>query len=252
MAADFGLAVVGGVLLVWIYLAGVTIVKARHRVASVLVVLVLIAQAYRNLDLQGQNAAAAATHTQELKKLREAHVKEIKNLGEDMQRNFDLQAEGLRKLSRERGREIRRTPTVEKPQKPAVESKPQEAATITAEVRVDGDPRIAAQQVARIRVTTNPAVSTNEAAPYAIEVILQTDVTIQNPAFVIKTDGEIHDGTITPRGTTSVMMNVRWGLSNDRHAFFFSYSYPAFSPDMPIVIRLVSKSPLKIIGVDRL
>jgi type IV secretory pathway VirB10-like protein len=103
--------------------------------------------------------------------------------------------------------------------------------------------------VGHVRFTTAPEVSTSDAAPYALRVVLQTDVTIQNPAFAVRCECDLVDGRLSG---LPVMMNVRWGVSTDRHAFLFSFSFPSFSPETPLSMILQSKTPIRILGVERL
>ena len=115
---DFVLTLVLSPLLAWLYLAGVTTVNARHKIGCAFVAIVFVAQGYRAWDLQVQNAAQAEAHTVELKKIRETHGHELQKLREDMQHNHDLQMEGIRKLSGEPGREVKATPSDQKPVEP--------------------------------------------------------------------------------------------------------------------------------------
>ena len=243
---DAVLGLSGAAILGWLTLAGVTLLKRRHKIGLVVLFLILCAQAIRGVILQNANTSLQEAHAQETKQAAETHRRELAAITDELKK-VNLQLEGLRQLRSAPAR----PPAPAAPHPPELPAK--EGTAVESHVPVDRSSPVLAQQQANVRITTRPGVSTIKGAPYALEVVLQTDVTIPNPAFAIKTDGEIFDGTVTAGGGPMIiMMNLRWSISSDRKAFFFSYGYPALSPEAPATIRLYSVSPIKVIGFERL
>lgn len=103
--------------------------------------------------------------------------------------------------------------------------------------------------VNEIRFTERRTDSPKKEVPYALQVIIQTSVTIQPAAFRIECDGEIADGSFFVSGQP-VLMNVR--TTQDANTFSLSFGLPAFTPESSIVATLLSKSPIRVKRVTRL
>lgn len=102
--------------------------------------------------------------------------------------------------------------------------------------------------VSEIRFTERRTDSPKKEFPYALQVIIQTNVTIQPTAFKIECDNEIAEGSFFVSGQ-SALMNVRWGT--DHNVFFFSFGYPPFMPESSVVATLLSKSPIRVKRIER-
>jgi hypothetical protein len=90
--------------------------------------------------------------------------------------------------------------------------------------------------------------SSNANAPYELQVIIETDVPIQNAGFRIECDGPIIDGQFFVTGQP-IMMNVR--TTKEDKAFVFSFGYPTFTPQSPIVVTLLSKTQIKVTKIEK-
>jgi len=103
--------------------------------------------------------------------------------------------------------------------------------------------------VQHLQISQKRTVSTDPSAPYALQVILQTSVTGPSPtAFMLETNGDIESGGIFVSGQ-SVMMQVATGVQPDRRHFFFSFAFPSFTPENPIVVTLLSKTDIQVVGI---
>jgi hypothetical protein len=104
--------------------------------------------------------------------------------------------------------------------------------------------------VEHVRFSSRRVASTNDATPYALQVVIQTDTTMQPVSLALETDAEISEGKFFIAGQ-AVMMNMRQGLSEDKHVFLFSFGYPQFTPESPIVVTLFSKSDLRVTALKK-
>jgi hypothetical protein len=127
-------------------------------------------------------------------------------------------------------------------------SKPTPAAKPTHQVQ-PSQPQL--PQLAHVKFVQRDVVSTDQNAPYAIQVIIQTDETIASPYFAIVCDSKVEKGDFFVTGQ-GVMMNVMFGTSKDGRAFIFKFGFPAFTPDSPIVVTIRSKAPIRAIGLQDL
>lgn len=93
----------------------------------------------------------------------------------------------------------------------------------------------------------------NSDAPYAVQGTIQTDELIQNVHLQIECDAPIEryetrlaDETI---GLIAVNVRVLDGLSGPKRVYEFTLATPAFAPEMPIVVKLGSTQPIRIVGL---
>lgn len=99
-----------------------------------------------------------------------------------------------------------------------------------------------------IRVTQRNVRPSTPDAPYELQVIIETEVLMNNAGFSIECDGPIVDGRFFVTGQP-VMMNVRTTKANS--TFAFSFGYPPFTPQSPIVVTLVSKTQIKATKIEQ-
>jgi hypothetical protein len=105
--------------------------------------------------------------------------------------------------------------------------------------------------VQHLQVSQRRTASTDNTSPFALQVILQTDVTGPSPtAFMLETNGDIDSGSFFVSGQ-SVMMRVAYGVQADKRHFYFSFAFPQFAPETPIVVTLLSKTDIRLVGVAK-
>jgi hypothetical protein len=92
-----------------------------------------------------------------------------------------------------------------------------------------------------------PAGATGPA--YAKQVIVQTDQNSQPTVLQVEADKEIKSGRFFIAGQP-VMMNVRTRVSGN--TFTLGFGYPAFTPENPVVVTLLSDQQLEIKSVKRI
>ncbi len=92
--------------------------------------------------------------------------------------------------------------------------------------------------------------STRDDAKFALQLIIQTDTPSQPTAFLIETSGDMVDGEFFVAGQP-VMMGVSYGVQADKRHFYLRFQYPAFTPEAPIVVTLLSKSDMVVTSVSR-
>jgi hypothetical protein len=100
-----------------------------------------------------------------------------------------------------------------------------------------------------IHYTTRRAPSVNPAAPYGLQVVIQTDVTIQPVSVGVTCDGEIEDAKAFVAGV-GVMMAMAQGYSQDRKTFLLRFQYPSITPSNPLIVTLFSKTPIRVSKVE--
>lgn len=115
-------------------------------------------------------------------------------------------------------------------------------------IRQKPEPGLPPAVVSEIRFTERRTDSPKKEFPYALQVIIQTNVAIQPAAFKIECDGELAEGSFFVAGQPA-LMNVRFGTSGN--VFVLSFGMPAFTPESSIVATLLSKSPIRVKRVER-
>ena len=99
--------------------------------------------------------------------------------------------------------------------------------------------------VKRISFTQEPTNSSRPDAPYAVKVVIQTNVKIQPVLFSLRCDADIIEGKVGMIGN-SVFFNS--GNEYGRHIFGFHFSND-FLPETPITVTLMSASPIKVLTI---
>jgi hypothetical protein len=100
-------------------------------------------------------------------------------------------------------------------------------------------------QIAQRRVP-----STKPESPYGLQVVIQTDTTVENTGLELDFDGEIDEGDFFIAGQGAMML-VRSRLTPDRKGYIFGFEYPNWTPDHPIVATILSKQSVQTIGVRK-
>jgi hypothetical protein len=112
-------------------------------------------------------------------------------------------------------------------------------------------PQLPPAVVEHLRFAERRVPSTQSAYPYALEVVIQTDVAVENAALEIDFDGEIEKGDFFLAGQ-GVMMLVRSGITQDRKGFILGFGFPTWTPEHPIVATILSKQPVRVVGIKAL
>ena len=141
----------------------------------------------------------------------------------------------------------------EPPTRPEPKPKPEPRSEPPSKAEPEPAPRepLGPPTVEHVRITQRRAPSNKADAPYGLQVILQTDTTIQPAAFKIDCDGQISEGRFFVAGQAA-MMSVAHGLSEDKKTFQFSFRFPPFTPESPIVVTLLSKTDIRVTKVERI
>lgn len=105
------------------------------------------------------------------------------------------------------------------------------------------------QRVARIRYEERQSPSSVDWAPHSLQVIIRTDVPIENAGFKIECSGVIHNGRFSVVGHV-VMKNVRQEIIGGT-TFSFKFDSPAFTPDSPIIVSLLAKSAIRVNRIEQ-
>lgn len=124
----------------------------------------------------------------------------------------------------------------------AIERRPVETARVTpAPTR--------APEVRKINYTERPAPSDDPALPYGQQVIVQTSVTSQPTYLQVQFDVPVEKTQFFVAGQAS-LMNVLEAHSNGGKMYLLSFGFPAWTPEAPIVVSVLSKQPAKVVGIS--
>ncbi len=100
-----------------------------------------------------------------------------------------------------------------------------------------------------ISYTERRIPSSDPEASYGLQIVIQTDATIQPVAFAIFFDGPISKAEDFMAGA-SVRMGYKTKLLQDRQAYAFSYTLPPFNPQNPIVVTILSKAAIRVKSIE--
>lgn len=114
------------------------------------------------------------------------------------------------------------------------------------EVKVPPPPTI----VPNVTMTQRRVPSRNPLTPYVLQVIIQTDASIEPASFVIDCDAEIESATFFVTGQIA-LVNERHELSADKKAFALRFGAPPFTPETPIVVTLVSRTDVRVSAIRK-
>ncbi|MGA2465468.1 MAG: hypothetical protein ABSH06_14070 [Thermodesulfobacteriota bacterium] len=183
--------------------------------------------------------------TQDINNLRQNIVNDLKqSITNDLRQDLNNLTNEIKAIAN-----FLQTPSKTVKIKPSLEAPPVTTTpptSTTAQNKISLGPEI----VQHIQVSQGRTVSNRDDAPYALQVILQTDVSTQPTAFMIETDGDIEDGRFFLVGQ-AVMMSVGYGVQPDKRHFYLGFAFPAFTPPSPIVITLLSKTDIRVIAVRK-
>lgn len=105
--------------------------------------------------------------------------------------------------------------------------------------------------VRHIRYTERRTPSDKPQFPYALQVIVQTDVSIQPVALEIECEDEVNDLSFFV-ASQSVYFTVSQGFGGPKHnVAFLRFTFPPLTPESPLVVTLFSKKDIRVLGVKR-
>jgi hypothetical protein len=226
--------------------AHISATKSWHHVAAYilgpLAVVLILVQAYRNHSLQTENFHAQEEHRKAQIAL-QSDVAALRNQVKELARGV-VRASGSAVTAFPRTAPPSSVETQRQAGKP--EMKP-ESKSERPTLYVEGSKSLT--PVARTTVTTRPAVGTR-VYPHATQVILETDLPVQNPEFNIGCVCEIYDARVFIAGEPTIW-DLKTSLSVNRSELTVSFSSPAFSPGSPVIVTLFSKSPFLAVSAYR-
>lgn len=123
-----------------------------------------------------------------------------------------------------------------------------EAKPIEVKVHGGAEPRIEPPILVGMRFTQHRVASDKPEMPYGLEVVVQTDTTIQPVAIVIECNGEISEGH-AGLGAGAYTKTKQGVLVDHPNWFLLSWETPAFTPSTPIRATLFSKGPIRAVSV---
>jgi hypothetical protein len=105
--------------------------------------------------------------------------------------------------------------------------------------------------VEHIRIVQRRAASSDPNAKYGLQVVMQTDTTIQPVAFRVEFDQEISNPEAFIVGEGAYTM-FGTAFSNDHKAFLFSFHTPAFTPNSSLIVAVQSKYDVRVVKVEKI
>jgi hypothetical protein len=105
--------------------------------------------------------------------------------------------------------------------------------------------------VEHVRMIQRRAASNDEQAPFGLQAVLQTDVTIQPVAFKVDFNEAISNPNVFIVGEGAYTM-MATTISADRKSFLFSFHSPAFTPSASLVVSVQSKYDVRVTNVEKI
>lgn len=97
--------------------------------------------------------------------------------------------------------------------------------------------------VENTRLIQKPTISDNPQYPYGLQVIIQSNITLQPIEFGLECSGEIGDFNFFIAGQ-GAYMNVRKKIEDNILAFGFNF--PPLSPENSLVVTILSKTQIRV------
>lgn len=102
-----------------------------------------------------------------------------------------------------------------------------------------------------LRYTQRRVASPKTEAPYALEITIQASATIQPVGLLIECDGPIQEGSFHVVGQGIYTMTSSGVVENNPNQFFLKFSSPPLTPQTPLVVKLLSKSAIRVEQIRR-
>ncbi|MBN2319778.1 MAG: hypothetical protein JXR49_11900 [Acidobacteria bacterium] len=103
--------------------------------------------------------------------------------------------------------------------------------------------------VEKIIWVIKPISSTKPESPFALEIVIQTNVIIENPHFIIKCTDIIDSGNFYYPGA-NVYTIKEWSIHNN--SYEFSLATPAFTPKKSLIVNLFSKNKIYVLDITHI
>lgn len=102
--------------------------------------------------------------------------------------------------------------------------------------------------VQHLRFTERRVASDRPESPYALQVIIQTDVDVERPRIELEFTGSVEDGGFFVAGQSITIMK-RWQLAEQHLGARLAFDFPKWTPDAPIVVTVWSKQEVHVVAV---
>jgi hypothetical protein len=103
-----------------------------------------------------------------------------------------------------------------------------------------------------IRIASQKQVPSDDPSlPFALEVVVQTDVDIVPVKLAVLCDGPIGKGNAGFEGGGAYTMVTQGLADGNDHIFVTKWETPAWTAQRPIIVRLSSRSAIRVIGLSR-
>jgi hypothetical protein len=113
------------------------------------------------------------------------------------------------------------------------------------------EPQLPPPLVRNLVFTQRRAPSTDPRFPYGLQVIIQSNINIQPVGFAFVCDGEISKVDFFVAGQ-GAYFNVLTGISGDKkNVGLVKFSFPALTPETPLVVTLLSKTDVRVVEVQQ-
>lgn len=105
--------------------------------------------------------------------------------------------------------------------------------------------------VEHVRLIQRRAASNDEQAPFGLQALIQTDVTIQPVAFKVDFNEVISNPSVFIVGEGAYTM-MATTISGDGKSFLFSFHSPAFTPSSSLVVSVQSKYDVRVTKIEKI
>ena len=106
--------------------------------------------------------------------------------------------------------------------------------------------------VENAKLVQRTAPSDDPQLPYGLQVIIQSNVTLDPVAFALECDGEVGKVNFFIAGQ-GAYMNVQTGVTGPaKNIALVRFSFPPLRPETPLVVTLLSKSQIRVIKAYKL
>ncbi len=102
--------------------------------------------------------------------------------------------------------------------------------------------------VRKLQFSEESVSSKKDSAPFAVRVVIQTNVAIQPTSIVLKCTSEVSEGEWSVRGVGGLGSSGD-GYAGDHSKFWLFFGEPAFKPDTPIIVLLMAKQLIHVVSV---
>lgn len=124
------------------------------------------------------------------------------------------------------------------------------AATTTPQQKVG--PQLPPALVQNLTFTQRRAPSSAPSLPYGLQIIIQSNITIQPVGFAFVCDGEVGKVQFFIAGQ-GAYLNVQTGIAGEKKNIgYVRFSFPPLQPETPLVVTLLSKGDIRVTEVQQM